>query len=191
MQQFTDYVLPAGTMVSRFADLLPDYLPGRDTGAAEATDLRTCWTKTVKRTLEALARSCGAEPVGTVVGALATERQFDMMWRRDNDFVFAAASGWGDRAELDRALERLFVLKCPQKMLFFSCSKWQAEVHEQLDYAVRRYGRHIPGEQYIAVNLLGVERRLIAMLAEAGLDNRMLGFRTLPASPFVWVAAAG
>ncbi|HYO80480.1 MAG TPA: hypothetical protein VES20_03695 [Bryobacteraceae bacterium] len=189
--RFSNYILPAERLAANIAGLLPDYVPGLSTGAAEMTDLRTCWTKTARKTMEALARSSGAEPVSDDVNPFSTERQLNMFWRRGNEPVLAASSGWGDRDQVDRSIQRLLMLKMPQKVVFYSCKQWQDQVLDQLNYALREYRHHIPGEQYIGLNVIGVERRVVATLAEVTAEGSAPIFRPMPDSPFVWSATAG
>ena len=50
-----DRLIAPQALASRIATLIPEYLPGMDTGAAEATDRRICWNKTLKALLSAIA----------------------------------------------------------------------------------------------------------------------------------------
>src|SRR5581483_7955494 len=111
-------------------------------------------------------------------------------WRRSHGRI---SFRLGDRQELERRFQRLETIKAPQKVIIYSCVKWQEAVLEQLQAALLRYPHHITGEQYLALNVLGTEKRLAAhciTIPRDGILNQSdLGLmRPLAGSPFKWGA---
>jgi hypothetical protein len=85
---------------------------------------------------------------------------------------------------------RLETLKAPQKLLLYTCLRWEEAVVEQLSAAILRYPHHIEGEQYLALNLKGTETQISAYVRDIprsgilSLSEAM--FQPLPGSPFSW-----
>jgi hypothetical protein len=194
MLMFSQHVLKPAAFAQRFVELLPEYLPGVDTGAFEPTDRRRCWNKTLKAVLTAI----GKDESGINVAAenpmmTQLKDQSSLMWQRDGAPVFAMATGWGNRNELEMSLEWLEAFKCPQKLFVYSCTKWQEAVLDQIRAALLRYPYHIEGEQYLFMNLVGAENRfyvLVANLDRSGPQASMNGsaLQPVPGSPFNWSA---
>ncbi len=191
---FREHVLTAEGFARRFVELLPEYLPGVDTGAYEPTDRRRCWNKSLKSILTVM----GEEDQGLQVAAQSSSMtqlkdQSTLLWRREGAPLFAMATGWGDRAELQASLEWLEAFKCPQKLFVYTCTKWQEAVLDQIGAALLHYPYHIAGEQYLFMNMLGAEHRFHLFLANLDRDGRRLSgqdalLRTAPNSPFSWSA---
>jgi hypothetical protein len=186
----SDYIAPAGELVADIARLLPDYLPGRDTGDVAITDRRSCWTKTTRTLLTALGTTHHQETIVDDLSDWGSGKQLKMLWKRGDAVTLAAISGWGDRDELERSFVRLETIKAPQKLLFYTCARWQEAVLDQLAAALLRYPHHIEGEEYIAVNMLGAESRIAAHVRRIGrggsitLEQALL--QPLSGSPFQW-----
>lgn len=189
-----DYVAPVTELVKAFARLLPDYLPGRETGSTTITDLRSCWIKSTRGTLEALAHQYQIN--FQVDDALGVEghKQLKVQWTRGDGVALAALSGWGSRDDLENSFQRLERIKAPQKVIIYSCARWHEAVLDQLSAALLRYPHHIEGECYISVNLLGNE----STVACHAVEIRHSGILTLPealmrpvtGSPFRWGTAS-
>jgi len=123
---FARHIVTPEALAARFLQLLPEYLPGVDTGAFEATDRRRCWNKTLNGVLTAIGNELGGLQVVTQSPTITLFKdQSSLMWQRDQAPVFAMATGWGSRDELETSLERLEAFKCPQKLFIYSCSKWR------------------------------------------------------------------
>lgn len=152
--------IPAPALISDIVRLLPEYLPGVETGAAASTEGRSCWIKSWKALLTVLGREHGLEIVVHEDGDSALKRQLTIFWKRGDAIMLAAFSGWGDRDDLEGRFQQLETLKAPQKLFLYSCLKWQEAVIEQLEAALLRYPHHIEGEQYVALNLMGSTQSL-------------------------------
>jgi hypothetical protein len=194
MLMFAQHVLKPAVFAQRFVELLPEYLPGVDTGAFEATDRRRCWNKTLSAVLTVIAKDDSGLKV-SVENPMMTQLkdQSTFMWQRDGAPVFAMATGWGSRNELEISLEWLEAFKCPQKLFVYSCTKWQDAVLDQMRAALLRYPYHMEGEQYLFMNLVGAENRFHLYLADldrsgplSSMDNTAL--LLVPGSPFGWSA---
>jgi hypothetical protein len=189
---FPPHVLTASALAVRFAELLPEYLPGVDTGAFEPTDRRRCWNKTLKSVLTVIGKDDYGLDVAVQNPTMTLLKdQSSLLWQRGGASVFATTTGWGDRSELDTSLEWLEAFKCPQKLFVYSCSKWQEAVLDQIRAALLRYPYHLQGEQYLFMNLLGAENRfhLLSADMETGgpqsfKNNSVL--RPVAGSPFAW-----
>ena len=189
---FSKHIVAPTEFALRFVELLPEYLPGVDTGAFEPTDRRRCWNKTLNAVLTVIGKDGNGLHVA-VQNPMMTllKDQASLMWQRDGASVFAMTTGWGDRSELELSLEWLEAFKCPQKLFVYSCSKWQEAVLDQIRAALVRYPYHIEGEQYLFMNLLGSENRFHLFVANldgsgrlASVDDTVL--RPVPGSPFSW-----
>jgi hypothetical protein len=112
------------------------------------------------------------------------------MWQRGGVPLFAMATGWGDRNELETALERLESFKCPQKLFVYSCNKWQEAVLDQIRAVLLRYPYHIEGEQYLFMNLVGAENRFHLLFADIKSGGQSFHHDTVlqsvSGSPFSW-----
>ena len=193
---FADPIIPPGAFAERFAQLMPEYLPGVDTGAFAVTDRRRCWNKTLKSVLAVIAKERKAEtqidtPVQTSVGD-----QLALSWKREGAVVFSVATGWGDRAEVEQTLEWFEAMKSPQKLFVFTCSKWPEAVLEQIHAALLRYPYHIEGEQYLFMNLLGMENKLHLLTAVMPRNGPLASYQPdllqpVPGSPFAWRVRQG
>ncbi len=91
-------VAESAQLVRELARLVPEYLPGVDTGQADFTDRRTCWTKALRSVLQVMARNHNVESRTEDFSELGTERQLKVFWQRGDALVLAALSGWGDRS---------------------------------------------------------------------------------------------
>ena len=191
---FSEHVLTPAAFAARAVELLPDYLPGMDTGAFAPTDRRRCWNKTLSAVLNIIGKDDNRLAV-TTQNPMVTclKDQSSSLWQRDGTPVFAMTTGWGERSELETCLEWLEAFKCPQKLFVYSCAKWQQAVLEQICAALLRYPYHIEGEQYLFMNLVGSENRFhlfTADLTQGGLQSsgyeKLL--RPVPGSPFAWNA---
>jgi hypothetical protein len=191
---FAHHVLKPAAFAHRFVELLPEYLPGVDTGAFEATDRRRCWNKTLRGVLTVIGKDDNGLQVSLENPAMTQLKdQSTFMWQRDGGPVFAMATGWGNRSELEVSLEWLEAFKCPQKLFVYSCTKWQDAVLDQIRAALIRYPYHMQGEQYLFMNLVGAENRfhlysadLNSSAARPSMDDTPL--RPVPGSPFSWSA---
>jgi hypothetical protein len=189
---FPQHVVTPATFARRFVELLPEYLPGVDTGAFEATDRRRCWNKTLKAVLTVIGEDDNGLNVA-VHNPMMTllKDQSSLLWQHDGTPVFAMTTGWGDRNELEMCLEWLEALKCPQKLFVYSCSKWQESVLDQIRAALLRYPYHIEGEQYLFMNLVGAENRFDLFVADLDRSGRQPSrqdtfLRPVTGSPFSW-----
>jgi hypothetical protein len=191
---FLKHVVTPAAFALRVVELIPEYLPGMDTGAFEPTDRRRCWNKTLKAVLTVI----GQEDHGLHTDAQnptmsLLKDQSSLFWQRDGAPLFAMATGWGDRKELETSLEWLAAFKCPQKLFIYSCSKWQDAVLDQIRGVLLRYPYHMEGEQYLFMNLVGAENRFdffVADLDRDGLQSSTTGtsLRIVAGSPFRWSA---
>ncbi len=190
---FSKHVLEPTDFARRFVELLPEYLPGVDTGAFEATDRRRCWNKTLKAVLTAI----GQDDKGLHVAVqhpmmTQLKDQSSLMWQQGDAPLFAMATGWGDRGELETSLEWLEAFKCPQKLFVYSCSKWQDAVLDQIRSALFHYPYHLEGEQYLFMNLVGSENRFHLWVANLDRSGRLASeeeetvLKLVPGSPFSW-----
>lgn len=180
-------------LTREIARLLPEYLPGVDTGAAAITEARSCWIKAWEALLTTLGRERGMEIAVQEEGDSSLARQVRLYWKQGDGAMAAFFSGWGDRQELERRFQALEMIKAPQKAIIYSCVKWQGAVVEQLQAALLRYPHHIEGEQYLMLNLLGSEQRVaahaITIPRSGSLQARDLeAMRPLPGSPYLWGA---
>lgn len=189
---FAQHVIAPGALASRLVELLPEYLPGVDTGAFEPTDRRRCWNKTLKAILTVIGKDDNGLDVAaqTPMMTLLKDQSF-LMWQRDGAALFAMTTGWGDRNELEMCLEWLEAFKCPQKLFVYTCSKWQEAVLDQIRAALLRYSYHMEGEQYLFLNLLGAENRFHLFSADLAHSGRLSSgqhtiLRHVPGSPFSW-----
>ena len=151
---FAHHIVTPETFAMKFLELLPEYLPGVDTGAFEATDRRRCWNKTLSAVLTAIGNELGGlrvaaeDPMMTLL-----KDQSSLMWKRGEAPVFAMATGWGVGRNWEAAsLEWLEAFKCPQKLFVYSCARWQDAVLDQIRGALFRYPWHLDGEQYLFLN---------------------------------------
>lgn len=184
-------VIAADALVRRIAELIPEYLPGMDTGAAEPTDRRMCWDKTLRALLTAIGKEHGLTV--EVDSPVHEDEQLSLYWKRGDSILLAAFTGWGDRTSLERRLQRLESIKAGQKLLLYTCNRWQQAVLEQIHAALLRYPDHLAGEQYLFVNLLGSETRIIAhqvaIRTNGPVEHRPDLLQPIEGSPFVWRAA--
>jgi peptide-methionine (R)-S-oxide reductase len=183
---FSQHVLNPAAFARRFVELLPEYLPGVDTGAFEQTDRRRCWNKTLKAILTIIGKDENGLDVA-VENQMMTQfkDQSTLLWQRNGAPLFAMTTGWGNRDELDRLLEWLEAFKCPQKLFVYSCAKWQDDVAGQIRAALLRYPYHIEGEQYLFMNLVGVENRFHLLFADVDRSGHAV-LQPVPGSPFSW-----
>lgn len=187
-----DYVAPVSELVGGFAHLLPDYLPGKETGPATVTDLRSCWIKSAKGTLEALAHRYDIRSQIDIAHDAEGRKQIKAQWTKGDGLKLAVLSGWGSRDDLENSFQQLERIKAPQKIIIYSCARWHEAVLDQLSAALLRYPHHIEGEWYISVNLLGNESKVVSHAVQI----RRSGELTLPevlllpvaGSPFSWAA---
>jgi hypothetical protein len=190
---FSEHVLTPNAFAVRFLELLPEYLPGMDTGAFEPTDRQRCWNKTLKSVLTVMGEEDnGLSVVSLHFPSIATlSSQSSLLWQHDEATLFAMTTGWGTRNDLEISLEGLEAFKCPLKLFVYTCSKWQDAVLDQIRAALLRYPYHIDGEQYLFMNLLGAENRFHLLSADmdrsgpAPANNKSL-LRGVPGSPFIW-----
>ena len=193
---FAPPVISPALLAERFVQLLPEYLPGVDTGAFAVTDRRRCWNKTLKAVLAVIAKEKNAAvEIGSAVQTPIGD-QLALSWKRDGAVVFTVATGWGDRSEVERALEWLEALKSPQKLFVYACSKWQEAVREQIHAALLRYPYHLEGEQYLFMNLLGLESKMHLLVADMPRHGPLVSYQPhllqpLPGSPFLWSTRSG
>jgi hypothetical protein len=186
-----DRLIAPEALASRIAELIPAYLPGMDTGAAEETDRRICWNKTLKALLTAIAAEHSVQVEIDLSSRTHQDEQLDLYWKRGDGIVLAATTGWGDRSSLERRLQRLETLKAIQKLFIYTCSRWKDAVLEQINAALLRYPFHVQGEQYIFVNLLGVESSMHVHTVEITSYGPLKSYspdllRLAPGSPFAW-----
>jgi hypothetical protein len=190
-QAFFQHSIEPGAFARKFVKLLPEYLPGVDTGAFEPTDIRRCWNKTLRAVLTVIGKDHGLDVAVENPMMTSVKDQSSLMWQRDDTPVFAMATGWGNRGELETRLIWLEALKCPQKLFVYSCNKWHEAVLDQIRAALLRYPYHFEGEQYLFMNLVGAENRLhlqVADLDRSGprtLVSDIL-LRPVAGSPFNW-----
>lgn len=186
----SDYAVPSVVLAEEIARLLPDYLPGVDTGAVTDTDRRSCWVRTIRSLLEALGRQHGLRVSVEETGTSALSRQIKVFWKRGDAVQLACLSGWGDREELERAFQDLEALKAPQKLIVYSCARWEDAVLDQLSAALLRYPHHIEGEHYVSLNLNGAARQLSAhwrpILHSGSMPVADAAFQPIAGSPFTW-----
>ena len=169
--------------------MLPEYLPGVDTGAFEPTDRRRCWNKSLKAVLTVIGNEhSGIDVAVQSPAANLVKDQSSLLWQRGGAAVFAMTTGWGDRGELENCLEWLEGFKCPQKLFVYTCTKWQEAVLDQIRASLLRYPYHLEGEQYLFMNLLGTENRFHLFSADLLTSGRQAfaGLRAVPGSPFSW-----
>lgn len=187
-----DYIAPVTELAGAIARLLPDYLPGRETGSATITDIRSCWIKSTKSTLEAVAHQYAIQSQIDLSPDPEGHKQLKVMWTKGDGVSLAALSGWGSRDDLENSFQKLERIKAPQKMIIYTCARWQEAVLDQLTAALLRYPHHIAGERYISVNLLGNESQVIChavQLRRSGtLTLAETVLRPVPGSPFRWGA---
>jgi hypothetical protein len=196
--KFEEPLIPMAALIADILRLLPEYLPGVETGAATSTEGRSCWIKSWKALLTVLGREQGLEVVVLEDGGdSALQRQLTIFWKRGDAIMLAALSGWGDRTDLERRFQQLETLKAPHKLFLYSCLKWQEAVIEQLEAALLRYPHHIEGEQYVTLNLMGSTQALGAHMFTVPRSGPLKladvsGFlQQLSGSPFAWRASRG
>jgi hypothetical protein len=180
-----------GGLAVRMAELIPEYLPGMDTGAAEPTDRRICWNKTLKALLSAIGKERQFKIVTDDTAIRPDDPQLDLHWKSGDGIVLAASTGWGDRESLERRLQRFEALKAGQKLFIYTCGRWHDAVLEQIVAALLRYPLHVAGEQYLFVNLIGAESRMHVNLVEIEKTGQLSTYRpdlvqALKGSPFSW-----
>jgi hypothetical protein len=189
---FEQHIVTPAAFAARFVELLPEYLPGVDTGAFEPTDRRRCWNTTLKAVLTVIGKDDNGLQIAIQNPALTPLKdQSSLLWQRDGATVFAMATGWGDRAELETSLGSLESFKCPQKLFVYTCTKWQDAVLDQIRAALIRYPYHIEGEQYLFMNLVGSENRFHLFTADLNRSGVQVAthdtiLRSVPGSPFSW-----
>jgi hypothetical protein len=190
MLLLTGAVVTAEELVGGLSTRLAEYLPGADTGQPEFTDKRTCWTKMAGQALASYARALGVDTRVDEHSEFGERRQYNAFWIKGDAAILAITSAWGDREELERSFHRLLLVKAPQKLLLYTCAKWQDAVLDQLAGAVLRYPHHLEGEEYIAANLIGAERKTYGTtlnIPHSGLlKNQETVFRPIAGSPFAW-----
>lgn len=194
--RFENPLIPVPALIADVVRLLPEYLPGVETGAATSTEGRSCWVKSWKALLTVLGRDYGLEVVVAEEGDSALRRQLTVLWKRGDAIMLAAFSGWGDRTDLERRFQQLETLKAPQKVFLYSCLKWKEAVIQQLEAALLRYPHHVEGEQYVALNLMGstqsVGVNLFTVPRSGPLEPSRAGILgEMPGSPFNWKARRG
>lgn len=189
---FPQHVLTPVAFAGRFVQLLPEYLPGVDTGAFEPTDRRRCWNKTLRAILTVMGKDDNGLDVPVQDPALThLKDQSSLLWQDDGASLFAMTTGWGDRKELENSLEWLESFKCPQKLFIYSCTKWQDAVLDQIRGILFRYPYHLEGEQYLFMNLLGAENRFHLLFADLKQNGRQSAapdgiLHPVSGSPFSW-----
>jgi hypothetical protein len=189
---FPPHIFTPAEFAMRFVELLPEYLPGVDTGAFEPTDRQRCWNKTLRTVLTVMSKKYeGVKVPSQHLTPAHFKEQASLLWTHDDAAVFAVTTGWGARSELGASLEWLESFKCPQKLLIYTCSKWQEAVVDQMYAGLIRYPYHIEGEQYLFMNLIGAENRF--HLLAAGMDRSGRQpyrqdslLRLVRGSPFNW-----
>ncbi len=188
---FNDPVIPPDVLVRRIAELIPEYLPGMDTGAAEPTDRRLCWNKTLKALLILIGKERHCEVEYELPAIHLADQQLNLHWKRGDGILLAAGTGWGDRAELEQQLQRLQRLKAAEKVFIYTCNRWQQAVLDQIHAALLRYPFHLAGEEYLFVNLLGSESRMQVYSTHIKNSGPLSSYipnllQPLPGSPFLW-----
>lgn len=187
-------VVDAEELLRELSHRIAAYVPGFDTGNAEYTDKRSCWTKSTLSVLQALARQLDIKMMVTEHSAFGTLRQLNALWVQGEAVMLAIGSGWGNREELEESFHRLLILKAPQKLLLYSCLNWKDAVLEQLTGAVMRYPQHIQGEQYLAANLAAAEGKVYGSVCniphDGVLNLQESRFLPLPGSPYAWGTTA-
>jgi hypothetical protein len=189
---FPQHVVSPEAFAKRFVELLPEYLPGVDTGAFEPTDRRRCWNKTLKAVLTVIGEEDKHLDVAAQNSTVTVLKdQSSLLWRRDGAPLFAMTTGWGDRNELEISLEWLEAFKCPQKLFVYSCNKWQDAVLDQIRAVLLRYPYHIAGEQYLFMNMVGADSRFHLLAADFDRSGGLSSgpdavLRPVPGSPFSW-----
>jgi hypothetical protein len=193
---FADHVVTTERFAVRFAELLPEFLPGVDTGAFEATDRRRCWNKSLNGVLTVIGNELGSVVVAAQNPMVTQLKdQSSVVWQRDRASVFTMTTGWGSRNELEASLEWLEAFKCPQKLFVYSCTRWQEAVIDQIHAALFRYPYHLEGEQYLFMNLVGAESRFHLLTANVTRSGRVtsmdeIALRPVIGSPFRWRGGA-
>lgn len=186
----TGAIVTAEELAKGLSARLAEYLPGADTGQPEFVDKRTCWTKMAGQALGSYARALGVSADVNTHSVFGEQRQYNALWTKGDAAILAIASAWGDREELERSFRGLLLVKAPQKLLLYTCAKWQDAVLDQLSGAVLRYPHHLEGEEYVAANLVGVERKVYATsftVPHSGmLKLPETTFRSIAGSPFRW-----
>ncbi len=182
------YIAPTRDLITRFATLFPEYLPGTETGPAALTDTRTCWIRSMQHLLQTLGHEHGVQVCSEEKGEITARKQLRHYWKKGDAIVMAAFSGWGERDDLERSFQALEALKAPQKIIVYTCARWHDAVLEQLAAALQRYPDHIEGEEYIALNLLPAESKILVctrrIVRSGPLKLHDAPFEPLPGSPF-------
>jgi hypothetical protein len=170
--------------------LMPEYLPGVATGTAANTEGRSCWLKTWKNLLTALGRQHGFEVVLKEEGLSALEKQLSLFWKRGDAILVAFISGWGDRQDMEQRFQLLETLKAHQKVILYSCLRWQEAVIEQFEATLLRYPYHIEGEEYLFLNVMAPDHRIGAhtlTISRSGtLTMNDVRLQLAKGSPFPW-----
>ena len=179
------------SLTHEIAAVLPEYMPGVSTGTAAPTESRACWVKSWKKLLTALGHKYEFAVVSDEDGDCELSRQLSVYWKRGDGIMAAFLSGWGSRDDLEHRFQKLETIKSPQKTILYSCARWQDAVLEQLESALLRYPHHLQGEQYLLLNLIGSERRLVARcitMPRMGefLKSDLELLQQVPGSPFDW-----
>jgi hypothetical protein len=188
---FQNRAIEPDALAARIAELIPEYLPGMDTGAAEPVDRRICWKKTLKALLSAVAKERQFKVAVDETPHRADDEQLDLYWKSGDAIALAASTGWGDRESLERRLQRFESLKAGQKLFIYTCSRWHEAVLEQINAGLLRYPLHLAGEQYIFANLVGTESKMHVNVVEIDHDGNLGAYRPdllrpLKGSPFSW-----
>ena len=189
---FSEHVIEPQELAQRLVNLIPEYLPGMDTGAFEATDRKRCWNKTLEASLIVIGRQESGLQLAEAPIINSLDRELRLIWKHDRVPVFAALSGWGGPEEVEQALHRLLSFKCPQKLFLYSCSKWRDAVLQQIEAGLLRYPYHLRGEQYLFLNLLGSQARFDLDEINIHQDGPLPAsahqalLRKVTGSPFAW-----
>jgi hypothetical protein len=189
--RFFSPLVPLPDLVSEIARLLPEYLPGVATGAATLTEGRSCWIRAWKDLLTVFGHRYELDVALQEEGDSSLARQLTLYWKRGDGIMAAFLSGWGDRSELEARFQRLETIKAPQKAIIYSCAKWQDAVLEQLAAALLRYPHHIEGEEYLALNTVGTEKKLAAHWIEIPHGGKLIQsdidrLAPVAGSPYRW-----
>lgn len=189
--RFLSPLVPLPDLTREIARLLPEYLPGVATGTATPTEGRSCWIRAWKELLTVFGHRYALDVALQEEGDSSLARQLTLSWKRGDGIMAAFLSGWGDRDELEARFQRLETIKAPQKAIIYSCARWQDAVLDQLEAALLRYPHHIEGEQYLALNTVGAEQKLVAHWIAIPHSGKLLQsdighWAAVPGSPYRW-----
>ena len=188
---FPLHTLTPAKLASDFSRLIPGYLPGVETGAFEPLDRRRCWNKTIAQVLTTISNSSSLGRPADKQPFFAPTDQLVISWERHHAPTLVVATAWGDRNEFDRTLRWIETLKCPQKLLVYTCSKWHDLVLDQIRSSLSDYPYHLEGEQYLFMNLLGRERCFHLQVADVCSTGRVStvseSLKPVSGSPFYWI----